>query len=167
MKKIFYGTITTLFVLLTPFASYANETPAYEITGTTNSIIKEDTIIYQDSEIIITESEIIETPITSARTLFSTASQKSTSKKYKITDNSGNVLAVYTLNATFTYNGKTASCIKSSYSTSIKNSKASFTSASASKSGSTATGKYSLKINKLQTISRTVSITCSKKGVIS
>lgn len=71
-------------------------------------------------------------------------------------------------NAAYAYKTVETSCIKSSHSFSIKNKNASFTSASSSKSGSTATGKYSVKIKDSgKSVSKTVSIKCSKNGTIS
>lgn len=92
---------------------------------------------------------------------YSTKKYVAPSRKYNITSSNGKLLATFTLSATFTYDGKTASCTKSSYSTKINDRNISFTSA-------TATGKYSLKIkNTGKTLSKTVSLKCSKNGTIS
>lgn len=161
-------------IILTAFILISNQTTAYAkdignlksnpISANFNS---EATVIYSDEDIVITELTEFKRNNSGIQT-YSTKKYVSPSRKYNITSSSGKLLATFTLSATFTYDGKTASCTKSSYSTKINDRNISFTSATASKNGSTATGKYSLKIkNTGKTLSKTVSLKCSKNGTIS
>lgn len=86
-------------------------------------------------------------------------------------DSDGNILWKATLRATFTYTGSSATCtnaevVYSTYNTAWKN-----TSKSATKSGNTATGNVTFKRYVLgipvETIDKTITMTCSASGVIS
>lgn len=165
MKKTLAIFLISLFLISNQTTTYAKDTTNF-IPLSTN-VNNNETVIYADEDITITESPTFEENRSKIQAL-STQKYVSPTRKYNIKNSSGTLLAVYTLNATFTYNGKTVSCTKSSCSTTIKNKNASFTSTSAGKSGSTATGKYTLKIKSTgKTISNSVSITCSKNGTIS
>lgn len=92
-------------------------------------------------------------------------------KTYSIKNSSGDILASYTLKASFEYTGKSASCKSASYETSTPSSAWHFTSATASRSGATAYGSFTAKsvvagITK-DTISRELTLSCSVDGKIS
>lgn len=130
------------------------------IEPTTN--IKKETI-YVDGQYTISIYTIVEQEDIS---LCGTTSSKSVSKVYKIENIFGSVVATYTLHGKFTYDGTTATCTSATYSTSTDSSLWSFESATAYKSGAKAIGSFTAN-SFLQTISETVTISCSKTGVIS
>lgn len=108
------------------------------------------TIIYNDSQIT-----------------FATTSTKSVSRIYEIKNIFGNTVASYTLNGRFSYDGNTATCLSATYSTSVESALWSFDNATASKAGAKAIGNFTAKtLIPPQTITQTLSITCSKTGEI-
>lgn len=122
-------------------------------------------IVYQQDGIVV-EEELIVYEETSVLTR--AAKTKSASKNYYIKDSGGKTLAKYTLHGTFSYNGSSATCTKASYDTSVSNVFWSFSSASATKSGSSAKGSFTAKrALSSQTVSKTIKITCSPSGSIS
>lgn len=115
--------------------------------------------IVVEEELVVYEETAVQTRAT--RT-------KSASKKYYIKDNNGKTMATYILHGTFSYNGSSATCTKASYDTSVSNIFWSFSSASATKSGSSAKGSFTAKcLFPSQTISKTIRLTCSPSGSIS
>ena len=97
-------------------------------------------------------------------------STKTTSKKYTIQNADGENLARFTLKATFSYDGTTSKCTSSSYTTEVFKDSWSFSEASATKSGNTATGSFKAKCVVLfittQTVEKTITLTCDKNGNI-
>lgn len=93
--------------------------------------------------------------------------QKIASKTYNIKNSSGTIIGSYTLTGTFQYNGSSSACTEASYSTNVFNSDCYFNSASASKSGNTATGSFTF-VNSLAgtRIIKTLTLTCSPDGTI-
>ena len=89
--------------------------------------------------------------------------QRTAAKTYKIKNTFGTVVATYTLTGTFQYNGSSSSCIAASCSTSV--SFYYFSSKSAKKSGNTATSSFTLS-SSLQTVSKTLTLTCTSNGTI-
>ena len=87
-------------------------------------------------------------------------------KTYSIKNSSGNILASYTLKASFEYTGTSALCKSASYETSTPSSAWRFTNATASRSGATAYGAFTAKSLK-DTISRELTLTCSADGKVS
>ena len=86
--------------------------------------------------------------------------------------NSDNTLAwKASITATFSYNGTTASCTSVSKSTSVYDSAWKCTSSSCSKSGATATGNFTFKryvlLVPVQTVNKTLTLTCDKNGNVS
>lgn len=108
----------------------------------------------------------IEVPSGNARAL------KNATKTYTLKTESGSVVASFKLTASFTYPTITgATCTSVSHSTTISDSKWSFSEKSSSKSGNTATGSFTANLKSfgitVQTISRTITLTCDKYGNIS
>lgn len=91
--------------------------------------------------------------------------QRTATKTYKVKNTFGSVVATYTLTGTFQYNGSSSSCIAASCSTSVSDSFYYFSSKSAKKSGNTATGSFTLS-SSLQTVSKTLTLTCTSNGMI-
>ena len=91
--------------------------------------------------------------------------QKTASKTYKIKNTSGAVIATYSLTSTFQYNGSTSSCTEACCSTSVLNPYYSFNSNSATNTGNTAIGSFTLS-SPLQTLSKTLTLQCTSNGTI-
>ncbi len=86
--------------------------------------------------------------------------------------NSDNEIEWYvTITGTFNYNGSTASCTNAVTSYKIYNDRWKVTASSASRSGATARGDFTLKRYLMgiptKTVDKTVTLTCSKTGVFS
>lgn len=83
-------------------------------------------------------------------------------------DNNNKLVAVFTLTATFTYNGSTATCTDASYTTKIYDSNWKFTAASAEKASNYAVGTFTVKKTFLfitqATVSDKITITCDRNG---
>lgn len=105
--------------------------------------------------------------------LENTLQRSSTRKGSRIVEykNDGKVLWKATLSATFTYTGSSAKCTASSITASSNVSTWKIISKSASKSGNVATGKVTAKqyyvVTPIQTVNRTLKITCSPSGGLS
>lgn len=98
--------------------------------------------------------------------------QTKTAKKtgtYKNTN--GQVLWSVTVTGTFTYNGSTSSCTKSTVSTSVVDNTWKIASSSSSKTGNkasaVATAKYYVGGTVVSTQTKTITLTCSQTGVLS
>ena len=114
------------------------------------------------------ESTIEEISVPSSR---STTYTKSGRKTNTYKSSSGTALWSVTVTGTFTYNGSSATCTKSTVSTASYSNNWKISSSSASKSGATAkataTAKKYLDGSYVTSISRSVSLTCSKSGTLS
>jgi len=135
-----------------------------------NSVIQTDCKYIGDGLYIYTELNeySLSADIPSTLSLSSTKNATLTST---ITDSSGTVLVKYVLSASFSYNGSTALCTSSTYSTNVYASGWSFANTSSAKSGNVAYGSFTA-VNKVmlitvQTINRNLSISCDKDGNIS
>ena len=169
MKKVLTSLLTIIccitFATLPTYASNIIEKPVVsDVSTITCSSEYLGDGLYLDTELIeyVPESKI---------SLMAASSSKSAAMSSKIHDSKGNILAEYTLSATFTYNGSTSSCTSVSHSSSVNANGWSFTSAASSRSGNTASGSFTA-VNKVlgitvQTINRSLSITCSADGTIS
>lgn len=156
MKKI-------VSVLLSVIIMFSLSVPVFA----TNSNDNENTIIeyLEDGSCFITTITVVEENSTYA----TNTKQASKSTLYK--DEDGIVCWSATLYATFRYTGSSATCTESTVSYEIYDSAWRMTSATASKSGNTATAditakRYTLGIP-FKTIDRTITMTCSANGIIS
>ncbi len=156
MKKIF-------ILLLTILLSSQNI-----LTTTAATAASSSDIIYvsDDLYVEVTLEEEFPTIVT-----FSTSTSKTYSKTATLKNGDNETVAKFKLTATFTYDGSTSTCTNVSHSATIYDDSYEFTSTSSSKSGATATGKYTIKkyilfIN-TQTVSDTITIKCDKNGNIS
>ncbi len=157
MKRIASFFLAVLMLISVPCTVFAEETmiEPYESSSVE---------YFSDGSYMVTE---IETPGISLMSTSTITASKST-KYYSSKD----VLQwTVKLTATFSYTGSSATCTKSSISHTIYNSKWKVKSATASRSGRTATGKYEIKYYFLgvptATRSGTIKISCSNTGVIS
>lgn len=155
MKKICILILSLFFILNCNTSAFAASTNAVNIIE-----------IFDDGSYI--EEQIENIPSTD---LLSVTSTKSGHKTATYKSSSGKTIWTITVSATFTYNGISSKCTKSTVSTTCPNSNWKITSKSSKKSGATATAtatatKYinGVSINK---ITRSVSLTCSKSGKLS
>lgn len=118
-------------------------------------------IVYQDDMYTIEIKTIIEQE---AYSTYAT-NTKTVSKVYEIKNVFGNTVASYTLKGKFSYNGTTATCLSATYSTTTESALWSFESATASVSGAKALGSFTAKTF-AQTVTQSLTITCSKTGEI-
>lgn len=142
MKKILVSILLVLGLV------FSNMTSIYA-----NSCYYEETI------------EIIEENMTRS------TSTKTAKKTGTYKNSSGAVQWSVTVTGTFSYNGSTSSCTKSTVSTEITNTSWKVSSSSASKSGNKATAHATMKCyllgNVIDTVSKTVTLTCDQNGNLS
>lgn len=153
MKRFFVAFLAIFMLLSVPTISYASD-------------IKSDSYIeyYSDGSYTVTTIE------TSTITVLA----NSTVSKYKTTTHYSSKSEKewdVTVTGTFTYTGNSATCTNSTVSYKIYDSNWKVTSSVASKSGRTATGKFTLKRYVLgiptKTVNETLTLTCSNTGVCS
>lgn len=164
MKKIFCILLSFLIIIAcNPLQSAAMQSDSKSGDTYCNTVI-----VCQNNDITVECTLIIETTSNIGIQPFATSHTKTASKKYDLKNSAGSIVASYTLTGTFTYNGITSSCTAASCSTSINNNAWKFTSKTASKSGNKAIGSFTAECSTpSQTISKSMSITCSKDGIIS
>jgi hypothetical protein len=106
-----------------------------------------------------------------APTAVLSTSTKTASKTASYYNSSGVLLWYVKVTGTFTYDGTTSVCTNSTVTAASQSSAWKISSKSASKSGNQATAKATAKryegIVVVQTVSKTVTLTCSKTGVLS
>lgn len=156
MKKV-------VSVLLIVMIMFSLNVPAFAVENIDN----ENTVIeyLEDGSCFITTITVVEensTYATNTKTFTKTISYK---------DEDGIVCWKATLTATFRYTGSSATCTESDVTYTVSNSKWKITSATASKSGNTATAdvtakRYTLGIP-VETLNRTITMTCRANGTIS
>lgn len=131
----------------------------------TNESVITKKVLYQDAQYTIEVTTIIEQENIS---LYATTNTKTVSKIYEIKNFLNSTVASYTLKGKFSYDGTTATCTSATYSTTTDSILWSFESTTAYASGAKAIGNFTAKtLIPPQTISDTLTITCSKTGVIS
>ena len=155
MKKI------TIIILSFLLNFYSN---TFVFASNTNEIHTLE--VFEDGSYI--EEQIDCSPTVS---LFSTTSTKYGHKTATYKSSSGNTIWTITVSGIFTYNGKSSKCTKSTVTTTCVNSNWKITNKSSKKVDSTATAsatatKYTNKVA-VQTIKRSVSLSCSKSGKLS
>ena len=111
------------------------------------------------------ETSIIEEPDTRV------SNTKSATKTVNYKNSKGNILWSVSVHGTFTYTGSSSKCISSTVSAISHDNNWKITSKSSSKSGNKATAKATAKLYQsgiaIQTINRTVTLTCSANGNMS
>lgn len=121
---------------------------------------------------VVTCTYVVEdiTPSTGIVTYATTKSKTARGTAY-FRNSSGETMWYLTLTATFTYNGTTSKCTSSSASATSCNKYWQVTVDSCSHSGNKATakgtGKQIINSKQLQTITRSISLSCAKDGTIS
>ena len=162
MKKLIVLVLSAFILFNLSFTINAAEKT--DINDKIVSIETEDLGNGYIKETIITET----TPSTNERSL---AVSKSGSKTVNFKNSSNQVLWSLTVKGTFLYDQYTSSCTASSVSTNVKDSNWRITSSSADRGGNTAygyaTAKRYLAGVVVQTVNETVSLSCSKTGVLS
>jgi hypothetical protein len=164
MKKIVSILVIVIALLATTVPSFA-DTPS-----TADEPMTLVTVMDDDSYCVTTIEE--SSPGISLRAAAAT-STKTGSKTTAYYNSSNALLWSVKVTGTFSYNGSTSSCTSSSVTTVVTSTAANWkiTSKSTSKSGNQATGKATAKCYSdsivLQTVSKTVILTCSKTGALS
>ena len=155
MKKVFSFALSMLTLLLTICFFVSAED--YTIT--------EVEYLEDGSYFVTTVSKQINYNIAS---LFAKSSSITRTKSTGYYDSNGDAYWTASITATFTYNGTTSSCTTVSESKTIYNSSWRCTAANCYKSGATATGDFTFKryasLIPVQTINRTLTLTCDKNG---
>ena len=152
MKKIVSMLVIVSFLMIFPLKVYASQPKSDAFS---------ELEYYEDGSFAII----------TIQTEYRTRGTRSGTKNYSYY-NSGNELQwTVTLKASFNYTGTSANCISSSTTYSVSNSAWQITKATASYSGSTATGEFTAKkyfLNiPVQTVNKTLTLTCSPTGVLS
>lgn len=155
MKKIVAVFLSVLMLLAFPVAAYADETDDTVVSSTVE--------YFEDGSYLVTTIE--EQPT------LTRASTKSGSKSSKYYDSDDELQWVVTVKGTFSYTGSSATCTSASTTYSIYDTSWKVTSATATKSGRTATGKFTVKkyVTFIPMITRnaTVILSCSNSGTLS
>lgn len=151
-----------LILLLSISLILCNPNSASAASSTRNIVVE----TFEDGSYIETVIEEIETASSYATTYTKSGKKTSTYK-----NSSGDTLWSVSVTGTFTYDGSSATCTKSTVSTTSYNSNWKISSSSASKSGATATAtataKKYLDGTYIKSITETVTLTCSKSGTLS
>ncbi len=160
MKKVLSIILTLLLMISLCLFAFAE---------TTDHIVSSTVDVYSDGSYgvtTITESVAVSTVSTNAP-----RATKPGSISYSHYDASNVLLWKVTLNATFTYNGTTATCTSATPSYTVYGSAWKVTKSTASHSGNTATGSFTAKRYTLgipvETVNKTLTLTCSPSGVLS
>ena len=99
------------------------------------------------------------------------SSTKSGQKTSYIKNNNNETVATFTIKGTSSYTGTSCSCTAASYSSSINNSLWKFTSRSATPSGNSAIGNFTIKLYILnipvQTVTDSITLSCDNNGNLS
>lgn len=155
MKKLRICLLTILFVCTYSISISANGTQKTTIIQTFDNGSYIESTLQENSD-----------------PFFRSATQKKTGRKtntYK--SSSGKIIWSVTVKGSFTFNGKTSSCTSSTVTTSCPGAGWKITNSSANKSGATAsasaTAKKYIDGKCINTIARTVKLTCSKSGNLS
>ncbi len=157
MKKTITSLLIMILILSLPFVVFAKESE--QIIETQNEVVE----CFEDGSYIVTE--ILENKIS----FRATGVTKSKTVKYY---NSNDELEwSVSISGTFNYNGSSASCTNAVASYKIYNDRWKVTASSASRSGATARGDFTIKKYFLgvptKTVNEIVTLTCSKTGVFS
>lgn len=164
MKKLIKQSITLAICCITAFSLFTIKTEAYD----EQKLISTSTEYLEDG--LVCETIIYETQDSSTFTKASSKT-KSGSKIMNYKTSGGTILWSVTVNATFQYTGSSSSCTSASVSTKIVNSNWKITAKSSNRSGNTGTAKATAKLYNnntvTQTITKSVSLSCSKSGVLS
>ena len=152
-------------VLLLSSALICAAIPSQSLQAQTVTITKEAI-----SDDLYCVTELVETSDPGIQP-FSTTQTKSGSKTQRYVNSSGATLWYVTVHAFFTYNGSTSSCTSADVTAESNSSAWKVTNKSSWKSGNTgyasATGhQYNILGMETNTLSRTVSISCTKNGTL-
>lgn len=158
----YFTSIALIVVLLltsTPITTYAHS------TSTT------PTVTYYEIK-YISDDYYVETIIEEySITTYSSTSTVKGAKTDNIRNSNNDIIATFKITGTFTYDGSTAQCTAASHSSTINDSAWAFTFKSANRLTNRAIGQYAMQCTQygtvVQTISDTVTLTCSPNGTLS
>jgi PDZ domain-containing secreted protein len=171
MKKSVSILVIIIAMLATSVPSFADTHSVPGEAEVYQTVISGTTYMDDGSYYVTTVNE--STPSNIPGDMLRAASSTKTSTKRTTYYNSSDESMWYVqVTGTFTYNGTTSSCTSSTVSAAAQGSNWSIVSKSASKSGNQATGsatasRYNVLGIAVQTVSKTVIITCSKTGTVS
>ncbi|MDR0519773.1 MAG: hypothetical protein LBG82_06960 [Clostridiales Family XIII bacterium] len=162
MKKILSVIFIVLAMCSMPIAALADGSENYAVPSG-----KITNVVYQnDGSYFVTTIAETKSPALRASTTTKTSSKITT-----YYGSSGNTLWYVKVTGTFSYNGSTSSCTASTVTAAAPASNWSISSTSASKSGNQATASATANryngLTVVQTVSRTVTLTCSSNGTLS
>lgn len=163
MKKLIILFLILILTYESPFPSIVTAQAATTLPCQAEIILLDDGNYF--------ETTIVDTPATlpNISTLATTKSITKTKTTYYKNKN-GDILWSVSINATFTYNGSTSTCISYSHSTTCPASTWKIKSVSSSKSGNSATA-VAIATHTINNISndytKSVTISCSKNGIVS
>lgn len=154
MKKLFAAILSLCIILsLSPEATSAAELPASEISE----------VVWQDNGYSI----VMTLTVCDSGSMTRETKTKSASKRYDIVNEKGNVIGTYTLTGIFSYTGTSSTCIFAGCTTSTDGTLR-FTYKDAYKQGNQAIGSFIAEyVSTGNTISKTLTLTCSATGQIS
>lgn len=157
MKKFILLCLSIIFTVVFPTTVFANNTNEHNMEK--NNYIE----YFEDGSYIITK--IVDGELNSR------ATGVVKTKNYSYYNSNDDIEWVISISGTFNYNGSTASCTNAVTSYKIYNDRWKVTASSASRSGATARGDFTLKRYLMgiptKTVDKTVTLTCSKTGVFS
>lgn len=154
MKKLFAAILSACMMLsLAPQTTNASEL----------SVSKTSEVIWQNDDYSI----VMTLTVYESDAMTREAKTKTASKRYDIVDERGSVMATYTLTGIFSYTGTSATCTFAGCTTSTDGS-LHFTHKDAYKQGNQAIGSFVAEYTATgNTISKTLTLTCSATGQIS
>lgn len=157
MKKIISVFSVVMLLCLFPLTTFASD--ECQVIKTENGYIE----YFEDGSYGVVEILDIKT--------VTRATGVNKSKTYVYYNSNDELEWSVTITGTFNYNGSTASCTNAVTSYKIYNDRWKVTASSASRSGATARGDFTLKRYLMgiptKTVDKTVTLTCSKTGVFS
>jgi hypothetical protein len=164
-KSILIVTVVSVF-LIAPVPAFADTSVLADKTVAEVT----DVVYLNDGSRIVTEISVEPSRVLTLATASAT-STKTGSKTVSYENSSGTLLWYVKVTGTFSYDGSTSSCTSSTVTASAPDSNWVIAGQSASKSGSQATGTATAKLYKgstvVQTVSKTVILSCSKTGALS
>jgi hypothetical protein len=168
MKKILSIIVIVITMIAMSAPSFADTPGLADESVSYATVASETTYLSDGSYNVITVKESVSV---SDNILKAAALTKSGSKTTSYYNSSGTLLWYVKVTGTFTYNGSTSSCTNATVLASAPDSAWVISSKSSNKSGNQATASATAKRYNgsilLQTVTKTVTLTCSKSGALS
>jgi hypothetical protein len=166
MKKLISIIVAVIVVMAMAVPSFADTSGLVDESETYTTVSSETSYMSDGSYSVTTVQKTVSGNLLQASTSTTTGSKKTT-----YYNSSGASLWYVKVTGTFTYNGSSATCTSSTVSAASQVSAWVISSTSSSRSGNQATASATAKCYNgsvlLQTVSKTVILTCSKSGTLS